>query len=333
MEYISLEKLAPFEGHMFSLYQDNRFSELIKSIKDLGVINPVIVRPKGFDGTMEILSGHNRVNAAKRAGLKEIPCVINNPETEEEALRIVFESNYNQQDFTNRKVSEKAKAIAAWQESLIRQGSRKDITDEIKIIQKDEEMQSDFSTLNPDEQRADNSSCPVGKDEFFSARNIARYLRLSMLSDSILDLLDCEEISIRAGVELSYLDKRNLDLLDTILGSNDTLKCTEKTSRELRNAYSKGKLKNEDDIIAILKGETCDKRKEKKVSVVLNDKFLFQYFDKSQDKNAITSQVEKSLNFTQNIIPQLLRDNNVKAVDYENVVSEALEFFFKNSER
>ena len=333
MDCIEIDKLVPFEGHMFSLYKDSRLDELVKSIKDLGVINPVIVRPKGFDGTMEILSGHNRVNAAQLAGLKEIPYVINNPDTDEEALRIVFESNYNQQDFTNRKISEKAKAIAKWQESLIKQGSRKDITDEIKRLQKDEEMQSDFPPSNPDEQKADNSSCPVGNEEFFSARNIARYLRLAILTDGMLDRIDYEEISIRAGVELSYLDKRNLDLLDTILGGNDILKCTEKIARELRNSFSKGKLKNEDDIIAILKGETCDKRKEKKVSVVLRDKFLFQYFDKSQDKKEITSQVEKSLNFTQNVIPQLLRDNNVKAVDYENVVSDALEFFFKNSER
>ena len=333
MDCIEIDKLVPFEGHMFSLYKDSRLDELVKSIKDLGVINPVIVRPKGFDGTMEILSGHNRVNAAQLAGLKEIPYVINNPDTDEEALRIVFESNYNQQDFTNRKISEKAIAIAKWQESLIKQGSRKDITDEIKRLQKDEEMQSDFPPSNPDEQKADNSSCPVGNEEFFSARNIARYLRLAILTDGMLDRIDYEEISIRAGVELSYLDKRNLDLLDTILGGNDSLKCTEKIARELRNSFSKGKLKNEDDIIAILKGETCDKRKEKKVSVVLRDKFLFQYFDKSQDKKEITSQVEKSLNFTQNVIPQLLRDNNVKAVDYENVVSDALEFFFKNSER
>ena len=81
MDTILLEKLIPFREHIFSLYEGERLDNLVASIKQLGVLNPIITRPVGLTGTQEILSGHNRVNAAKLAGLEEIPYINAFPET------------------------------------------------------------------------------------------------------------------------------------------------------------------------------------------------------------------------------------------------------------
>jgi ParB family chromosome partitioning protein len=86
---INLEKLVPFTNHPFKLYEGERFDEMVESIKNFGVIVPIVVRKKGIK--FEILSGHNRVNAAKEVGLDEVPAVIKEGLTEEEAILIVTE--------------------------------------------------------------------------------------------------------------------------------------------------------------------------------------------------------------------------------------------------
>ena len=81
---LKLETLVPFKNHPFKLYEGNRFDDMVESIRNLGVIVPIVVRKQGR--RHEILSGHNRVNAAKIAGLDEIPAVVKEGLTEEEAI-------------------------------------------------------------------------------------------------------------------------------------------------------------------------------------------------------------------------------------------------------
>ncbi|MDR2729214.1 MAG: ParB N-terminal domain-containing protein, partial [Chitinispirillales bacterium] len=104
---LSIDALVPFANHPFKPYEDSRFDDMVRSIKELGVIVPVIVRPKE-DGIYEILSGHNRVNAAKQAGLAEVPVIIKENLTEEEASLIVTETNLVQRSFADLSHSERA---------------------------------------------------------------------------------------------------------------------------------------------------------------------------------------------------------------------------------
>ncbi len=89
---IVISKLVPFADHPFKLYEGERLNDMVTSIKELGVILPVVVRPKETD-CYEILTGHNRVNAAKIAGLEKVPTVIKEGLTDEEAKLIVTETN------------------------------------------------------------------------------------------------------------------------------------------------------------------------------------------------------------------------------------------------
>jgi len=86
-----IDELIPYEEHPFRLYEGERLADMVRSIKELGVIVPVIVRP--LDEDYEILSGHNRVNAAKLAGLKKVPVIIKTGLTDDEAKLIVTETN------------------------------------------------------------------------------------------------------------------------------------------------------------------------------------------------------------------------------------------------
>lgn len=110
MTEIEISKLVPFLNHPFKLYEGERLNDMVVSIKELGVILPVVIRPKG-EAAYEILSGHNRVNAAKIAGLEKIPVVIKEGLTEEEANLIVTETNLLQRSFSDLSHSERAIAL------------------------------------------------------------------------------------------------------------------------------------------------------------------------------------------------------------------------------
>ena len=131
---LKLEQLVPFQNHPFKLYEGERFNEMVESIKNFGVIVPIVVRKKGL--RYEILSGHNRVNAAKESGLNEIPSIIKEGLTEEEATLIVTETNLMQRSFTDLVHSERATVIATRYNAMKKQGVRTDLLNEIEKLSK-----------------------------------------------------------------------------------------------------------------------------------------------------------------------------------------------------
>jgi len=104
---LDIADLVPYTNHPFKLYEGDRLDDMVRSIKELGVLMPVIVRPNE-DETYEILSGHNRANAAKLAGLKEIPVIIKTGLSDDEAKLIVTETNLVQRSFADLSHSERA---------------------------------------------------------------------------------------------------------------------------------------------------------------------------------------------------------------------------------
>lgn len=133
-DMLKIEQLVPFENHPFKLYEGERFNEMVESIKQFGVIVPIVVRKKKLK--FQILSGHNRVEACKALGIKEIPAIVKEGLTEEEALLIVTETNTMQRSFTDLPHSERATVIAVRHEAMKKQGIRTDLLREIEILSK-----------------------------------------------------------------------------------------------------------------------------------------------------------------------------------------------------
>ena len=133
VQMLPVKSIQPFHDHPFHLYEGERLEDMIASVKEHGVLNPVIVQK--LDTGYEMLSGHNRWNAAKLAGLKEIPAIVKTDLSEEEAYVYVIETNLMQRSFSDLAISEKAAVLKARYEKGSCQGKRNDILNEIARLE------------------------------------------------------------------------------------------------------------------------------------------------------------------------------------------------------
>lgn len=133
---IKLDKLVYFASHPFKLYEGQRFTDMVESVRSNGVIVPIVVRSYvKEEGKYEILSGHNRVAAARAAGLKDVPVIIRNNLTDEDALLIVTETNLIQRSFADMKHSERAVVLSVHYEAMKKKsGCRSDLLAEIEEL-------------------------------------------------------------------------------------------------------------------------------------------------------------------------------------------------------
>ncbi len=168
LQSLPVDSIKPFHDHPFRLYQGERLNDMVESIREHGVLNPVIVRKKG--SSYEMLSGHNRQNAAKIAGLTEIPAIVKEGLSDEEAYVYVIETNVIQRSFTDLAPSEKAAVLSARYEKVISQGRRNDILQEIEEI----------GTCGHDVHKS-RSRDGIGEEYGMTGRNIARYMRVDKL--------------------------------------------------------------------------------------------------------------------------------------------------------
>lgn len=283
---IKLEQLVPFANHPFKLYEGERFNEMVESIKNFGVIVPIVARKKGLK--FEILSGHNRVNAAKEAGLKEVPTVLKEGLTEEEAMLIVTETNLMQRSFTDLAHSERAKVIATRHNAMKQQGVRTDLLGEIEKLSKAPSL-----TSGPMGTKLD-SKKEIGEDYNLSSRSVARYLRIDKLNNELKDQVDEGKIAMRAGVDLSYLSKENQEIIDAIV-SEDTFKVDMKKAAMIRKYDKEGKL-NWKTAKSIITGEAMkDPNKQKPLKV--KPEIWTKFFKPEDDKKDIEQTIEKALDF------------------------------------
>lgn len=182
-------KISDFPNHPFRIENNEEMEKMIESIRQIGVKLPVLVRPKK-DGNYEMVSGHRRNFAAKKAGLNEIPAIIREM-TDEEAIVIMVDSNIQREKIL---ISEKAFAYKMKMEALKKQGKRNDLTS-CQVGAK----------LRADEKIAEHS------DD--SARQVQRYIRLTELIKELLDMVDIGKISFNPAVEISYLSKEEQYML------------------------------------------------------------------------------------------------------------------------
>ncbi|OSA94621.1 UNVERIFIED_ORG: chromosome partitioning protein ParB [Clostridium botulinum] len=287
---IEIEKLVSFSNHPFKLYEGERLNDMVESIKEFGVIVPIVVRPIGT--SYQILSGHNRVNAAKLVGILKVPAVIKEGLTEDEATLIVTETNTMQRSFSDLLHSERAAVIYTRHKAMANQGIRNDLLNEIERLSKSNEIKEDetFSPLGKKLRTHEE----IGETYKLSKNSIARYLRIFKLIDEIKELLDKGEISIRAGVDLSYLSEEQQNMIVEITAENN-YKIDMKKAEVIRDYSEKGKL-NEKTAYSILSGE-LNKRtiSNKPASIKLKQKLINKYFKPEAKQPEIEDIIDKAL--------------------------------------
>ena len=132
VQMIPVDRIKAFHDHPFRLYEGARLDDMVESVKEHGILNPAIVRK--FGRGYEMLSGHNRQNAAKIAGLAEIPAIVKDGISDEEAYIYVIETNLMQRSFADLLPSEKAAVMEAHYNKVCCQGKRNDIIKELQIM-------------------------------------------------------------------------------------------------------------------------------------------------------------------------------------------------------
>lgn len=197
---ISVENIVPFHNHPFRLYEGKRLDDMVESIREHGILIPVIVQ-KVAEG-YEMLSGHNRWNAAKIAGITEIPAIIKENLTEREAYVYVIETNMLQRSFDDLLPSEKAAVLAERYEKVMCQGRRNDILEEIAMLNGMDALETCGRDVHKSKSRDS-----IGEDYGMTGRNIARYMRLNQTTDQIKEMVDDGAMPMVTAVELSYLSE------------------------------------------------------------------------------------------------------------------------------
>ena len=200
---IRIDQIYPFENHPFKVLDDDKMEELVESIKENGVLSPVLVRPDDESG-YEMISGHRRMHAAKLAGLTTIPAIIK-PMTNDEATIVMVDSNMQREEILP---SERAFALKMKLDAMRRQGSRVDLTCGLDVHKSDGD--SERSTCGHDVHKlADErkSREEVGKSMGMGGRQVQRYIRLTELIPELLDYVDRRRLPMVLGVEISYFNK------------------------------------------------------------------------------------------------------------------------------
>ena len=299
VDNIPVEKLVGFKNHPFKIYEGVRFTDMVESIKANGIIMPIIVRPLD-DDLYEILSGHNRVKAAKYVGLETIPTIIRKNLSEDEALLIVTETNLIQRSFTDLAHSERAAALSVHHEAVKSQGKRTDLINEIENLFKNPENISNNAELEtsvPMVQKL-NSREKTAQNYGLDSGSVARYLRINKLINELKQRLDNNEFAVRAAFELSYISQEAQERLNMLL-NDSTYKLDIKKAEFLR-AFSKDGDLGMQTMENILLGVAVKKRNRASLPVQsfkLKGKVLSKYFKPEDTQEDIEAEIIEALEF------------------------------------
>jgi len=262
IQRLALTDLVPFKDHPFRVLDDDRMMETVESVREYGVLVPIIVRPLE-DGNYEIVSGHRRKRACELAGISDIPAIVRDLD-DDEATIIMVDSNLQRENILP---SERAKAYQMKLEALKHQGQRRDLT----CGQVGHKLES---------QKARDV---VAKDAGESPRNVQRFISLNNLEQPLMDKVDQGELAFTPAVELSYLKPEEQEWVHSAL---ETTQQTPSLSQAQRiKQESKDGTLTEQGVLEIISEE----KKPLYNSVTLSHDTLKKYFPKSYT----TKQMEK----------------------------------------
>ena len=281
VQMLPLDKIRAFHDHPFHLYEGERLNDMVESVKENGILTPVIVQK--IRGGYEMLSGHNRANAARIAGLTEIPAIIKEKLTEQEAYVYVIETNMIQRSFNDLLPSEKAAVMAEQYDKTCCQGKRNDIIRELELLSGET-----GSTCGHNGHKL-KSRDALAQEYGFSSRNAARYLRLNYLIRPFKILMDKNGIPLLAAVDVSYMPEEEQQALYDLM-SERKLKITPKMAAQLRKAS--GDLDAE-KMLEIVDGLSV-KKNANGVSLKLPQAICSKYFE-GMNAEQMASIVEQAL--------------------------------------
>ncbi len=285
VQQIPCEQLKPYHNHKFELYTGKRLDDMVASIKENGVLSPIIVQPDG-DG-YEILIGHNRWNASKIAGLPSVPAIIKTGLSEDEAEMYVIESNVMQRGFENLRISEQAAAVALRHSEMFSQGKRNDILRELALMENPESATSDPVGMKSAPDVNDN----IGEHYGLGRSTVVRLIRINKLIDELKALVDSGDIAIRTGVELSFLSD---DTQAVIAECAEESKIDMKTAKMLRSSTDNEGNIDRYIVHSIIYGEDTEQKPKPKSVKISHDAFT-KYFSKGTKAEEISETIEKAL--------------------------------------
>ena len=263
---IDLVQIRSFKNHPFKVLDDEKMQDLVDSIKENGILTPVLVRPIGND-QYEMISGHRRMHAASLLKMTMIPAIIREMDDEEAVLKMV-DSNIQREELLP---SEKAFAYKMKLEAMKRQGKRTDLT----------------SGQNDQKLNGKGSRDILAEEVGESSKQIQRYIRLTELIPNLLDLVDKKKLNFTVAVDISYIDKEiQIWLYDYICANGNV---TPDQIRTLRKELNSGAAMTQQKMVFIL--NECLRPKKTSRSITFSESKLKKYFPAEYT----TSEIEQVL--------------------------------------
>ena len=263
---IQVDKLRTFEGHPFKVLDDEDMGNLIESIRQQGIISPLIVRAIESTDEYEVISGHRRLHAAIKAGLSEVPALIY-PLDRNEAMIAVVDSNLHRERLLP---SEKAFAYKMKMDAMKAQGRRTDLT------------------LSQAATKSD-TAAEIGKSQNESRDQVFRYIRLTYLIPELLDKVDEGIVALSPAVELSYLSKEQQKILLDAMSLND---CTPSHAQSIRmKKQAQQNMLSSDSIYEIMSEQKTNQTE--RISFKVQD--LKRFFPKNFTQKQMTDTILKLL--------------------------------------
>lgn len=247
---IEIAKIHSFKSHPFKVLDDERMQELVESVKEHGILTPVLLRPCGVD-EYEMISGHRRMHAAQLAGLTTVPSIIREMD-DDAAVVFMVDSNIQREELLP---SEKAFAFKMKMDAMRHQGTCRHDGDKLESVS---ERKTAFV---------------VGESSGTSARSVQRYIRLTELIPELLDLVDQKCLQFTVAVDISYIDKEIQKWLYEYIRDNGSVRANQIAA--LRSELGQGVM-TQSKMILILNENLPGKKPGSKIT--LSEKKLREYF-------------------------------------------------------
>jgi ParB family chromosome partitioning protein len=264
---VPLSEISDFPNHPFKVKVDEAMLEMADSVKQYGVLVPGLLRPKADGGGYEMVAGHRRKKASELAGIETMPCIIRELD-DDQATIIMVDSNLQRESILP---SEKAFAYKMKLEAMKRQGQRTDLTSR-PLVGKLE------------------SADALGENTGESGRQIQRYIRLTELNPSILQMVDDNQIAFRPAVEISYLaEKEQQELYETMQSEECTPSLPQ--AQRMKKLSQDGRL-SVDVIFSILTEEKPNQKEKFNIQRERIDRFFPSNFTEKQKEDLIVQLLE-----------------------------------------
>ena len=247
---IEISRIHSFANHPFKVLDDDKMDDLVKSIKQNGVLTPVLVRPDK-NNSYEMISGHRRMHAAIKAGLETIPAIVRDMD-DDDAVVVMVDANIQREELLP---SEKAFAYKMKMDAMKRQAGRPSKNNSTQVGR-------NFETAEL-----------IGKETGESKNTIRRFIRLTELIPELLDYVDKKRLPFTVAVDISYIDKEIQTWLFEYIKENGTVKAVQVAA--LRTALEAGPM-TQAKMISILVNSQAGRKQEQKIT--LSEKKLRNFF-------------------------------------------------------